>query len=437
MMIIIFLLLSLIINLSISARVLSSGSEFGGINSIGINGINNIGGGSIPSPLRPSPVVPSPFSNTQRSLPAIKVDPKGKAYTTQILKQQLANELGLPLRDLRIVDPSFPSQIQATFTSRPNAILFCIENIKVVVQNDEALVFSPYQPEVQEFVPALQQQIIQSTNGDNTVPTRFEHIVLEAALNIVCSNLLRRVRALAPSVASALAGLRAESRGLDVIITQVDELLPLKNKIDELRKRAKEIKRAITEILSNDEDMAMMYLKDKNPINKGDLLDLGVLSGGILIETNNKDGDITENNQQKQQQQQQQQQILMTTTTDNKIQQFDTMNLEMLFENYLNEIEWIASEVEEMIDEITNTEENVVLQLDLLRNRILRFELNLSIASFVVTCGALVTGLFGMNLLNHMELNSFVFYIVTALLASGMAGIFTSLIKYGKREKLL
>ena len=30
--------------------------------------------------------------------------------------------------------------------------------------------------------------------------------------------------------------------------TQVDELLPLKNKIDELSKRVKEIKRAITEV---------------------------------------------------------------------------------------------------------------------------------------------------------------------------------------------
>ena len=67
-MIIIFFLLSLILNLSISARVLSS-SE--------INPLNGLGG-SISSSLRPSPVVPSPFSNTQRSLPAIKVDPKGK-----------------------------------------------------------------------------------------------------------------------------------------------------------------------------------------------------------------------------------------------------------------------------------------------------------------------------------------------------------------------
>ena len=71
-MIIIFFLLSLILNLSISARVLSSSSE--------INPLNGLGG-SISSSLRPSPVVPSPFSNTQRSLPAIKVDPKGLKYT--------------------------------------------------------------------------------------------------------------------------------------------------------------------------------------------------------------------------------------------------------------------------------------------------------------------------------------------------------------------
>ena len=111
----------------------------------------------------------------------------------------------------------------------------------------------------------------------------------------------------------------------------------------------------------------------------------------------------------------------------------DTMNLEMLFENYLNEVEWIASEVEEVIDEITNTEENVVLQLDLLRNRILRFELSLSMSSYVVTCGALITGLFGMNLISHLETDKNVFYIVTALLVSGMAAMYTSFNNYQKK----
>ena len=85
---------------------------------------------------------------------------------------------------------------------------------------------------------------------------------MEAALNVVCTNLFKRVRALSPAVASTLKALQAESRGLqDVLTTQVDELLPLKNKLDELRKRVKEIKRAMTDVLNNDEDMAMMYLE--------------------------------------------------------------------------------------------------------------------------------------------------------------------------------
>ena len=66
-----------------------------------------------------SPITPlSTFASNQRALPAIKVEPSGRVYTTQILKQQLANDLQLPLRDLRIVDPTMPNQIQATFTSR-------------------------------------------------------------------------------------------------------------------------------------------------------------------------------------------------------------------------------------------------------------------------------------------------------------------------------
>jgi Mg2+ and Co2+ transporter CorA len=418
--------------------------------------------------VRSSPVIPSQFTSSQRSLPAIKIDPSGKVYTTQILKQQLANELGLPLRDLRIVDPSFPNQIQATFTARKKAILFCIENIKVVVQHNEALVFSPYQPEVQEFVPALQQQIqaaagdLQGSNG----PARFEHIVLEAALNVVCSNLFRRVRALSPAVASALNGLRAESRGLEVIQTQVDELLPLKNKIDELRKRVKEITRAITDTLNNDEDMAMMYLSppepEKQSMNK---LDSQLSSRTETINTKSskyeseeaEDDDETDGDNDDEAVVNAAKSAVGDSTASNRndnIRRFtsksknnadasgcsldlvDTMSLEMLFENYLNEVEWIASEVEEVIDEITNTEEYVVLQLDLLRNRILRFELTLSLSSFIVTCGALVTGLFGMNLLNHFETHSSLFYIVTVLMASGMIGSYISFKRYGRREKL-
>jgi hypothetical protein len=433
------------------------------------------------------PTIPSPFTQSPRSLPAIKVDPQGKVYTTQILKQQLANELGLPLRDLRIVDPSFPSQIQATFMARPNVILFCIENIKVVVQRNEALVFSPYQAEVQEFVPALQQQIALAINGKTARSNgdgpsflvnsaRFEHIVIEAALNVACSTLLRRFRALIPAVATTLNGLRAESRGLDVVQTQVDELLPLKNKLDVLQKRVKEIKRAITEILNSDEDMEMMQLgspflvdydDDDNRVEEIDLSD-GSLNGWEFqprphsvsndysatghtdkIDTDGSISGYTDTGSSSHSTASAASNIDTTADTDEtmsdhldkkkkdkKKKYLATMNLEMLFENYLNEIEWISAEVEEEIDEITNTEENVVLQLDLLRNRILRFELMLSISSFVIACGALITGLFGMNLLSYIEFHKSAFYVVTGLMVAGMASAFFAFKKYAKVQKL-
>lgn len=359
--------------------------------------------------------IPPPFHSLNhhqhRLIPAVRVTPQGEVYTTSILKQQLANELHLPLRDLRIVDPSYPSQIQATFIARPDVILFTIENIKIVLKHNEALVFSPYDPEVQRFIPVLQQYLIESNLGsssDNTKDSevlendkcgdpstlvdsqiRFEHIVIEAALHIVCNELLAKVRALEPAVASALIDLRAVSRGLDVIQTQVDELLPLKNELDELLQRTKEIERAITEVLNSDIDMKLMFLKS---VEEKETL---------------------------------------------KLPDVNTISLEIMFENYLNEIEWIGSEVKDINDEIKNTEENVGLQLDLLRNRILKFELMLSIASFVVTCGALVTGLFGMNLLSHLEHNENMFYLVSIAIVTIMFTIYRSFSKFASTQKLL
>ena len=65
-------------------------------------------------------------------------------------------------------------------------------------------------------------------------------------------------RALTPAIARALTALRSESKGLEVVQTQVDELLPLKNTLDELQKRVREFRRAINDLLSNDEDMDLI-----------------------------------------------------------------------------------------------------------------------------------------------------------------------------------
>lgn len=394
-----------------------------------------------------TPVISS--QQRQLSLPAIKVDTSGKVSTIQILKQQLSNELSLPLRDLRLVDPSLPKQIQATFTSRPKAILFCIENIKVIVQHNEALIFSPFQPEVKDMIPVLQQLLSQSSRA-----ARFEHLVIEAALNVVCTNLFRQVRELSPAVASTLNGLRVESRGLDVVQTQVDELLPQKNKLDELRKRVKEVRRAINDILHNDEDMSMMYLSPPRSLeskyagSSRTTLDFSFV-GPTTSENLKTDG--FQEDDEKEHDSSEAIETAKSADTDRIISipvkwkgsennerqaSINTMGLEMLFENYLNEVEWIASEIEEIIDEVTNTEEYVALQLDLLRNRILRFELIMNVAAFVLTWGALITGFFGMNLKNHFESSGLMFLFIFVTTFAGMGAMFVKIRRYGRNEKL-
>jgi hypothetical protein len=48
----------------------------------------------------------------------------------QVVKQDLLDELECALRDLRVVDPSYPHQFP-TFMARKAAIVMCIENIRV------------------------------------------------------------------------------------------------------------------------------------------------------------------------------------------------------------------------------------------------------------------------------------------------------------------
>lgn len=313
-------------------------------------------------------------------------------------------------------------------------------------------------------------------------------------------------------VVAALGDLRAQSKGLDVIQTQVDELLPLKNKLDLLSKRVQVIRKAITDILNSDEDMIMMHLSptppDRSPSEKPSI-DISAAIVAEIADMERREGEHDKEIQiQKLREWWRNRQEVVTSeegggeekeevaaferlvsllkadsdhgeymgsgrrgskahirpeqpsssgfhsklfskshsepfsspsihaASHRPEKDIDTMHLEMLFENYLNEIEWIASELDGLQDNITNTEENVVLQLDLLRNRILRFELFLSISSFVVTCGALVTGLFGMNLVNHFETNGGMFYAVFSLTMLAMFWSFISFKRYGRRENL-
>eukprot|EP00968_Pinguiococcus_pyrenoidosus_P008671 scaffold636_cov252-Pinguiococcus_pyrenoidosus.AAC.13 len=115
----------------------------------------------------------------------------------------------------------------------------------------------------------------------------------------------------------------------------------------------------------------------------------------------------------------------------------DHSGTEMLLEAYLTQLESLTTEAGDVASTIKSTEEMVDLQLDLVRNKILSVELRLSVASFMVALGCFVTGMFGMNLLSHIETQPHAFWTTSTLLVVGMGAGYCAFIEACQRLGLV
>eukprot|EP00903_Cladosiphon_okamuranus_P008362 g8040.t2 len=285
------------------------------------------------APLLPEALPAGPVNPSLRSVPVLRLSSGGAAVETTLSRQQLATELNCPLRDLRVADPTFPGQFPSVL-ARCGSIIFSVADVKAVIRSNELLLF-PTTPDVLSIVPAVQEKI---RLGINAVP--FEQAAMECCLKHVCKDLLECARNMEPRLRTVLGSFETSKNSL---IKSLHRLLPLKNELDELQETLATVCKCMNEVLMNDEDMALMYLTDNR---------------------------------------------CSTTARDRHQHQ----EIEMLFENYVLQVELLASDVREFQNEVRNTEEIVEIELDVLRNNILRFELLLSISAFMVTLGALVTG---------------------------------------------
>jgi hypothetical protein len=93
-------------------------------------------------------------------------------------------------------------------------------------------------------------------------------------------------------------------------------------------------------------------------------------------------------------------------------------------ENGLHELEWLELDLLELQKQFKLMKDRLNLQIEHFEVQKSQLEFRLSLSSFVVAFGALVTGIFGMNLLSHFEYHDNAFYIVTLFIASLMTLLF-------------
>lgn len=333
-------------------------------------------------------------------------DSTGSATSTSgvFKKSRLCSDHGLEPRDLRKIDSRVPNLVP-TILARRGGILVNILHIRAMIKKDKVLLFDSYGSTDSQlhsaFVYNLQHNL-RSTNSHGGGGGG--------------SGLAYEFRALESILVSVLDALRIElgvvrgwtSRVLEELDDDVDReklrtLLQVSRKLNAFLSRGRAVKGAVTEVLENEEDMALMYLSDNpTPPTTGNSTPANTPSPTSTTSSTTSSTTTT---------------TTTITPSSSSSEATDTAmdELELLLESFDKQVEEVVAETTQLHSDITNTQEVVELILDNNRNKLLALDLKTSIATMGISVGTLWAGLFGMNLKSHMEEMDWAFAVVSGV----------------------
>ncbi|XWS39851.1 hypothetical protein CRYUN_Cryun18bG0090200 [Craigia yunnanensis] len=392
------------------------------------------------------------------------LDSTGQTQVVEAGKHAIMRRTGLPARDLRILDPllSYPS----TILGRERAVVINLEHIKAIITAQEVLLLNSKDPSVMPFVDELQSRILchhQATkalegaiddsnciirtssqnlsarfsqpqnqdeegkaeekqgleNPDGSRILPFEFVALEACLEAACSCLENEARTLEQEAHPALDKLTSKISTLNL-----ERVRQIKSRLVAITGRVQKVRDELEHLLDDDEDMAEMYLTEKqllensstSSMNERDDMDDEVLRPDINDRTpaeislaTNYEGDLQDSDNP--------QDHLFgapnaigrdshgthTSTTHSAISKhLDVQELEMLLEAYFVQIDGTLNNLSTLREYVDDTEDYINIMLDDKQNHLLQMGVMLTTATLVISAFIVVAGIFGMNI--HIEL---------------------------------
>jgi len=315
-----------------------------------------------------------------------------------VTKGELADELDVPLRDLRTLTLSGNMRL-ATVLVRRKAILLRMDPLQAIITPDRVKFFNLNAPETQGLLTAFWLGMVK---GGPTVP------VLEAPkpLSIkerdggrpVPSTTYFELRALERLLVWQVELLEAEftrvarpmSQLLDELLTkqgasELQSLLALRQRLVDCRERVEEVYKAIAELLNSDEDMSHMYLTDRH--------------NGLIRQEN------------------------------------DHEEVEALLEAFSHSVTELDNRIKSLLNRADRIEAFIRIHFDSQRNRLIRINLLVSCASLSVATAGAGASFFGMNLLSGLEQHPMAFFAVSGALGTLASGIYMFTYLYYRRSK--
>ncbi|OMO90302.1 Mg2+ transporter protein, CorA-like/Zinc transport protein ZntB [Corchorus olitorius] len=325
----------------------------------------------------------------------VEVKSNGVVSTRKINRRQLLKSSGLRPRDIRSVDPSlFLTNSAPSLLVREHAILLNLGSLRAIAMRDCVLIFDYNRKGGRAFMDTLLPRL-NNMNGGPCMP--FELEVVEAALLSRIQRLEQRLMDLEPRVQALLDVLPNKLTG-DIL----EQLRISKQTLVELGSRAGALRQMLLDLLEDPHEIRRICIMGRN----------------CTLKKGNDD-------------------VECSVPLEKQIAEEEEEEIEMLLENYLQRCESCHGQAERLLDSAKEMEDSIAVNLSARRLEVSRVELLLQVGTFCVAIGALVAGIFGMNLKSYLEEHVFAFWTTTAGIFVGGIVAFFLMYWYLRARKIL
>ncbi|KAJ7545881.1 hypothetical protein O6H91_08G014800 [Diphasiastrum complanatum] len=326
----------------------------------------------------------------------LEVSLRGCITKKEISRRQLLKTSGLRLRDIRSVDPSLwiTNSVPALLV-RDHVILLNLGSLRAIATRESVLIFDHKSIGAQTFLEALRQRLTSENSGNHAMP--FELEAVEAALISRTQRLEQTLMQIEPQVVSLLQILPNRLTA-DVL----EELRISKQALVELSAKAGSLRQMLLELLEHPHDIRRMTII------------------GRTCHIRKEDGKTE-----------------CFIPLDKQVAEDEEEEIEMLLENYLQRCESCHGQAQKLLDSAKEMEDSISVNLSARRLEVSRLELLLQVGTFCTALGALVAGIFGMNLRSYLEEHVFAFWITSAGILFGGLALFILMYTYLKQRRIL
>ncbi|RMZ52970.1 hypothetical protein APUTEX25_001089 [Auxenochlorella protothecoides] len=381
----------------------------------------------------------------------LSVGTDGEASILELAKLRVTHQLGVQLRDLRLLDPQLAASYPSAILAREHALVVNLEFIKCIVTMEHA-----------GAPPAMP----------------FELRALEAVLDTVSAHLERATGELEAAAHPALDALTGA-----ITTPHLERVRRIKNRMVRLTTRVETLREVLEKFLDDDSDMHDMNLTAKvhegvivgergaGPLGAGfndnlphalalsfttiqsmereQLLQRTSLRGSVagtpfdvpVTLSGGADGELGELAGMSPRTRR----SASSASTDSSIVDEEVAAVEMLLEPYFMQVDNTYNKLQTLCEYIDDTEDYINIELDSHRNELIRLDLVLTALTASVALITAITSLFAMNL----ELSPGVqgqasregpywqFIVVSVVCCLAAAFIFTGVMVYCRWKRLI